>query len=174
LFEKARPLEAPDQLIVLPRRASPPPLAARSSASEGDRPAARVGLGNEVHGLRDHRTGEDARSIHWRTSARAGRLIAVEREQERRRRVWVVLDHRTLSGDPLERAVETAAALFERELESGSDAGLAVSGRSLAPASGEAHRLAGLTVLALLAPAPDGPAPVAEPRADALVVGAAA
>jgi uncharacterized protein (DUF58 family) len=174
LFEKTRPLDAPDELIVLPRRSAPPTLPSRSAMRMGDRPEARVGIGHEVYGLRDHRSGDDARSIHWRTTARAGRLIAVEREQERRRRVWVVLDHRGIVGDALERAVEAAAALFEREIEAGADAGLALCGRSLQPGGGEAHRLAGLTLLALLAPDPNAPPPVADATGDALVVGAAA
>jgi uncharacterized protein (DUF58 family) len=172
LFEKARPLEAAAELIVLPRKTPPPPLEARSAAREGDRPMARVGIGYEVHGLRDHRAGEDARSIHWRTSARAGRLIAVEREQERRRRVWIVLDHRGLSGDALDHAVESAAALFEREIDAGAEAGLALCGRSLPPAGGEAQKLAGLLLLAVLEPDADGPAPAPDIHADAIVLGA--
>src|SRR5256885_16971766 len=94
----------------------PPPLEARSSAREGDRPMARVGLGNEVHGLRDHRSGEDARSIHWRTSARAGRLIAVEREQERRRRGGGGVAPRTPSGGPPARAPANPPPRFRRGL----------------------------------------------------------
>src|SRR5439155_1089827 len=81
----------------------------------GEQPEDRIGLGLEVHSLRDHRPGEDARSIHWKSTARAGRLIAVDREQERRKRICVVLDHRTLRGDALERAVELAAAVVVRE-----------------------------------------------------------
>ena len=72
---------------MFPRQVPAPAASARALAREGERPEDRIGLGLEVHSLRDHRAGEDARSIHWKSSARAGRLIGVDREQERRRRV---------------------------------------------------------------------------------------
>ena len=142
----------------------------RQLAREGERATGRAGHGLEVHALRDHRSGEDARSIHWRSSARAGKLIGIDREQERRRQVCVVLDQRRASGPLLEAAVEQAAALFERELDAGADVSLAVCGDRLAPGSGERHRLAGLTLLALLEGAADAPAPVPDSGASVLEV----
>jgi uncharacterized protein (DUF58 family) len=171
LFEKSRPLSAPGELIVFPRRIPPPPQEPLLLAREGERPTARPGHGLEVHALRDHKPGEDVRTIHWRTTARAGRLIGTDREEERRRRVCVLLDHRGARGPALESAVEKAAALFERELDAGADVGLALCTRSLAPAAGEQHRIAGLTLLALLeedagtrAPSPDPQASLIEVR----------
>jgi uncharacterized protein (DUF58 family) len=172
LFEKSRPLEAPAELVVFPRQVDAPPLAARTLAREGERPLDRAGLGLEVHSLRDHRAGEDARTIHWRSSARAGRLIGVDREQEKRRRVCVVLDQRGLSGEILERRVEQAAALVMRELDAGAEVALAVAGQRLAAGSGDAHLREALTLLALLqaatvplpAPQPDGESAVLEVR----------
>ena len=119
LFEKSRPLDAPAELVVFPRQVPAPAASSRALAREGERPEDRIGLGLEVHSLRDRRAGEDARSIHWKSTARAGRLIGVDREQERRRRVCVMLDQRPLRGEPLERAVELAAALVARELDAG-------------------------------------------------------
>jgi uncharacterized protein (DUF58 family) len=170
LFEKARPLSAPAELIVFPRRISPPPLEPRQLAREGESSTGRVGHGLEMHALRDYRPGEDARSIHWRSSARAGKLIGIDREQERRRQVCVVLDHRRATGPELERAVERAAALFERELDGGAEVSLALCGDRLPAGSGERHRVAGLTRLALLEAAPAGPAPVPDPDASVLEV----
>lgn len=162
LFEKSRPLAAAEELIVFPRRIAPPSQQPRPLAREGERNTGQVGHGLEVHALRDHRPGEDARSIHWRSSARAGKLIGIDREQERKRQVCVVLDHRRASGAALEDAVERAAALFERELDGGADVSLALCGERLAPGSGERHRHAGLTMLALLSAAADAAAPVPE------------
>ena len=170
LFEKARPLSAPAELIVFPRRISPPALEPRQLAREGERSTGRAGHGLEMHALRDYRPGEDARSIHWRSSARAGKLIGVDREQERRRQVCVVLDHRRAAGPALETAVERAAALFERELDSGAEVSLALCGDRLAAGSGERHRVAGLTMLALLDPAPRDAAPIPDPDASILEV----
>jgi uncharacterized protein (DUF58 family) len=170
LFEKSRPIDAPAELIVFPQKVSPPDLHTDRLMRQGDEGTSRAGVGQEVHSLRDHRPGEDVRAIHWRTSARIGRLIGIDREQERRRRVCVVLDQRRLSGDSLERAVEDAAALFERELDQGGDVGLAVSGETLLAASGAPHRAAGLSLLALLDAHEGMSAPIPDPHASSLHV----
>ena len=169
LFEKSRPIDSAAELIVFPRKVDAPLVEARSLAREGERPQDRAGQGLEVHSLRDHRQGEDARTIHWKSTARAGKLIGVDREQERRRRVCVVLDHRTLSGAALDGAVERAAALVESELDSGSEVALALCGAGLAAGSGEAHLHAALTLLALVEHSPGAPAPAPDPHAAALV-----
>jgi len=171
LFEKSRPIDAPGELVVFPREVPAPPLARQASGREGDRPEDRIGIGLEVHSLRDHRAGEDWRSIHWKSSARAGRLMAVDREQERRQRVCVVLDQRPLRGEALERAIEVAAALISRELARGAEVSLALSGQFLPAGSGEAQRHAALRILALLAPGEDAlPPPRPDPEAALLEV----
>jgi uncharacterized protein (DUF58 family) len=170
-FEKSLELSSPDELVVFPRRV-PPPLHVREAAGrQGERPSGRAGHGIELHALRDHRPGEDARTVHWRSSARAGKLIAVEREQERRRQVCVALDHGRLDGAPLEAAVERAAALAERELAAGAEVSLALCGRTLPAASGAGQLRAVLTELALVATAPGAPAPAPPPDAAVLFVG---
>ena len=78
LFEKSRPLDAPGEMVVFPRKVAAPPAQPQALAREGERPEDRIGLGLEVHSLRDHRAGEDARTIHWKSSARHGRLIRGE------------------------------------------------------------------------------------------------
>ena len=171
LFEKSRPIDAPAELVVFPQKIPAPPAQPRALAREGERPQDRAGHGLEVHSLRDHRAGEDARTIHWKSSARAGRLIGVDHEQERRRRVCVVIDNRALTSEALDRAVERAAALVERELSAGAEVSLAVAGDRLDAGSGDAHLREALTLLALLAPAPAAPAP--EPDLDASVLDAA-
>jgi uncharacterized protein (DUF58 family) len=168
LFEKSRPLDTAAELVVFPRKVAAPPLQPRALARDGERPEDRIGLGLEVHSLRDHRSGEDARTIHWKSSARAGRLIAVDREQERRRRVCVVLDQRALSGPALDAAVERAAALVERELDAGAEVSLALAGEKIAAGSGDAHLRQALTALALVQHQPGAPPP--QPDADASVL----
>ncbi len=172
LFEKSRQLERPDELVVFPRRV-PPPAAQREAAGRvGERPSGRAGHGTELHALRDHRAGEDVRTVHWRSSARAGKLIGVEHEHERRRQVCVALDHRHLSGPVLERAVERAAALVERELNAGADVSLALCGATLPARSGASHLTALLTALALVKSAPNAPGPLSPAGAATFFVGA--
>lgn len=169
LFEKSRPLDAEAELVVFPRRVQVPQAGSSARSREGEHPGDRIGTGLEAHSLRDHRVGEDARAIHWKSSARAGRLIAVDREQERRRRVCVVLDQRRLGDAALDRAVERAAALIVRELDAGADVSLAVAGGSLEAGSGQRHLRKALTMLALLGPA-DAEAPAPRAASDASVL----
>jgi uncharacterized protein (DUF58 family) len=172
-FEKSRRIDLPGELIVFPRRIPPPTNVREKPGRAGERPSRRAGPGIELHALRDHRSGEDVRTIHWRSSARAGKLIAIEREQERRRQVCVVLDHRRLRGPSLEAAVEQAAALVERELGRGAEVALALCGQTLVARAGPAQLHAALTALALVEHAPDAPAPVPPPRTAAIFVGPA-
>ena len=172
LFEKSRPIDAVAELLAYPRVVPPPPVQVRAPGREGEHPRQRVGQGQEVHGLRDHRTGEDVRSIHWKSSARANRLVAVEREEERRARVCIVLDHRGLEGEPLERAIEQAAALFVRSLDQGAEAALALSGYTLPPSSGPEQLRQGLTALALALPLPAGAPPPLPPPGLMLITAA--
>ena len=93
----------------------------------------------------------------------------MDREQERRKRVCVVLDQRALHGEPLEHAVENAAALVTRELDGGAEVSLAVAGGRLGAGSGPAHLREALTMLALLQPS-EAPLPPPEPDFDAALV----
>ena len=170
LFEKARPFDAPGELVVFPRAVPPPELPLRARGREGEEPLARAGLGFELHGLRDHRPGEDARAIHWRSSARAGRLLSIEREEERRRRVCIVCDARGITGLALETMLENAAALFQGALDEGAQVSLALPGETLPPATGAIARRSGLTMLALFEPAADLPAPEVGPGLEMIAV----
>lgn len=63
----------------------------------------RVGAGQLLRGVREHRSGDGLREIHWRSSARAGRLIAKETEREQDHELVLYLD--------LRRAIHTEASL---------------------------------------------------------------
>jgi uncharacterized protein (DUF58 family) len=60
----------------------------------------RAGLGSEVIGVRDYRSGDSPRHIHWRSVARRGQLISKEFAEETQPGVTVVLD-RYCPLDPL-------------------------------------------------------------------------
>lgn len=77
----------------------------------------------EFHGMREWREGESLRRVHWRHSARRGRLLVREFRGEDRPPVHVVLDariaprRRTSSRrGAFERAVSLAATLVEQHL----------------------------------------------------------
>lgn len=127
-FVKSRRYDAPAELVVYP--AIDPvghlPLEARSLLGALSRP--RRGAGRDFHSLRDYRVGDDGRDIHWKRSAREGRLMMREFESEGGRFVTVVLNDRVpLDFDvdddarqgELEQAVELAASLAVHFAERG-------------------------------------------------------
>ena len=92
LFRKSRDIDAPLELLVYPARVAvprPPPRA----ASRGEAAADRLGRRGEFFGLREHRAGDDRRDIHWKSSARTGRLLVREYEDELARRLVIGVDN---------------------------------------------------------------------------------
>jgi len=61
-------------------------------AGAGDEPSgARARTGAHPHGVRQWRPGDDRRHVHWRATARHGRLVVVEPEQTVSRRLALVI-----------------------------------------------------------------------------------
>ena len=92
LFRKSRDVDAPLDLLVYPARVAvprPPPR----SATRGDATADRLGRRGEFFGLREHRAGDDRRDVHWKSSARSGRLLVREYEDELARRLVIAVDN---------------------------------------------------------------------------------
>src|SRR5205814_7019129 len=95
----------------------------------------------EFHGLREFRSGDDPRDIHWRTSARRGRPFVRELEEETGRIVMIVLETGAapVAGDPVrafEDAVSLAASLAVALLRKGLQVGLKTDGAQVTPSSG--------------------------------------
>ena len=75
-------LELPTPMTVHPalvavRLPTLPSQGGESTKAEADR------SGVDVHGIREWRSGDDARQVHWRSTARRGRLVVLEREAPR-------------------------------------------------------------------------------------------
>src|SRR5258706_971698 len=101
VFPESRPLE---QLDLLDRR----PAVETS--------AVRTGASGEFVGVRDYRTGDPRRHVHWRSTARAGRLIVKEFAEETQPALTLALDLRAGSalgseGETVELAIKVAATL---------------------------------------------------------------
>jgi len=79
IFRKFYDLSAPLEVLVHPdpRAAHGLPPGTRGHEDEGAA-SRRLGDGTFL-GLRDHQEGEDPRRVHWKTSARLGRLVTIER-----------------------------------------------------------------------------------------------
>ncbi|MBL8935580.1 MAG: DUF58 domain-containing protein [Archangium sp.] len=150
IFEKIRTLKVSDSLIVYPRRGfacEPPPRS--DTPLRGDTGGSKHRDGTaDLADLRELGPGEDARRIHWRKSATAGKLIAVEREREERKQVTLAVNT-ALASDELDRVCEEIAGQTSLLLSRGYDVGLDVGRRHLRPGSGAPHEKRILSALAM-------------------------
>jgi uncharacterized protein (DUF58 family) len=90
------------RLEVLDRPARPEPA---------ERPAPRRGAGQDFLGVREYRTGDSLRHVHWPSTARLGTLIVREFEREEPARLTVFVDTWADAGDDLaEGALDLACA----------------------------------------------------------------
>ncbi len=86
---------------------------------------ARAGQGGEFLGVREYRPGDPPRQVHWRTTARAGRLIVKEFAEEQQPALTLALDLRAaacLGGEDdntLELGIKLAASLARHAHERG-------------------------------------------------------
>ena len=121
LFSRTITLGKPETLIVLPRlgRLTRGWAARRQEAFAGtDRRRRRPGAEGDFYGVREWRSGDGRRLIHWRSSARLGKLVVRQFERPRSRDVAVVLDlwqpepHRPEHVENVELAVSFAATVL--------------------------------------------------------------
>lgn len=116
----------------------------------GDHRVARAeSVGDEMHHLRDYRSGDPLRSIAWKPSARRDTLLV--REYEPLRGDLVELDWRSLAGLDHERKIARLARWVELAERAQRPYRLRLPGQPpLGPAMGPAHRHLCLRALALL------------------------
>jgi len=135
------------------------PTASHRTSGELERPAPSVGQ-ELFRETRDYRSGDNPRHIHWRSSARHGRLIVKQFDAIATSETWIVLDldpgnHAGQGEDhSFERAVEIAASIAAHLIRSGLRCGIAGGLREdgpvlmLPPAAGGAHLQAVMAALA--------------------------
>lgn len=96
LIERSQMFPLPDRVLVYPRVGRLTQTAQRQllGAAElsSDRRARSGVYHDEFHHLREYRSGDNPRAIHWRTSARRGALILREYEQNRDQHLALILD----------------------------------------------------------------------------------
>lgn len=79
IFRKFYDLAAPMEVLVHPDPRAGGRLPPGEQGREEEGAASRRRGDGTFLGLRDHHEGEDPRRVHWRTSARLGRLVTIER-----------------------------------------------------------------------------------------------
>lgn len=91
------------------------------------------------HTLREYVPGDDRRHVHWRSSAKAGKLLVRQFLDTRRSRVTIAVDAATASyrdEDEFELAISAAASLGLRCLRDELDVTVVAGGQATTPTSG--------------------------------------
>ncbi len=110
------------EVIVHPRPAAPPTgwlEGLQQGRDEGRGGGLTPGLGDEFFALREAREGDSPRSVAWRSSAKADRLLVREHAAPTPRSVWIALRFSDASEEACERVISQAAAMVEEALGKG-------------------------------------------------------
>ncbi len=153
LIERSVVRATPWDLLVLPASIPVDEILRAARVDLGDNESHLKGRGSALYGLREYVEGESARDIHWRVSARTGKLMVREFENEERRRASIILDNRLPSGgDPeaLEKALILANSVLIYLVQRGHQVELLTSSGKVAFGSGPQHLLRCQRSLAML------------------------
>jgi uncharacterized protein (DUF58 family) len=177
LFRKGLRYRIEGELLVFPAILPAAELRLAGVAAGDEQRMRKVGRGHELFSLRSFRPGDDPRGIHWKQSARTGRLVYLEREAEEGKRLTVVLDNGVapLAGAAaehrFEELVSRAASAAHHHLAQGWEVELILRDGGVGFGRGRSHRLRILEALALVEPvAAAGPRPApADPNTACLM-----
>ena len=115
--ERRRVLEVAGETVVYPTLEALDGLPFVDASPTHDRALhafPRRGGGPEYLGIREYRSGDSMRHVHWPSTARHGELMVRELEREQTRRLAIVLDTSADVGEeltPLDRACSVAASV---------------------------------------------------------------
>ncbi len=145
-FVKKRRLPAPIELIVYPSIVAMRLPRLHNGTRHGTGSTTVRGVGDEIRGLEDYTLMDDAKHIHWKASARAGRLVKKEFETEREKRVSIVFENRGREDELFEATVDRAATLVNHYLNHGYEVALQTITHTIAHGRGtpQLHRILGL------------------------------
>lgn len=168
LFRKSRDVDSASEILVYPPPVTvtrPPPRA----QVHGEVSVAIAGRRGDFFGLREHRIGDDRRDVHWRSTARSGRVMVREYEDEHTRSITVLIDNALPDEcrverepgelapkevqhmlDALERAVAVTSSLCASYLAAGYQVELLARGTSVPADTGRHHEARLARALALL------------------------
>jgi uncharacterized protein (DUF58 family) len=162
LFEKSREVSADDELIIYPA-VDPVRLPQTDSGDRtGGESALGRGNGDEIHGLRLMREGDDPRDIYWRKSTLPEQRVLRERATETRRDVAFAIDSSHPGEAPdedwslrFERRIRDVASRSVAHLKRGDGVSVLATGGERARANASVGADPLLRFLALLEPSPD-------------------
>jgi len=117
LFRRTRTFALPDELLIRPETVRiawmPIRVKGRIQASPAGRNAGSAGFGQEFFGVREYRISDGFRFIHWKASAKQGKLMIREFEEQDIPQVSIIMDccAKDVGQDPLENNFETLVKL---------------------------------------------------------------
>ncbi|TMK47936.1 MAG: DUF58 domain-containing protein, partial [Actinobacteria bacterium] len=115
--QASRPVAAPGRTVVYPavvELGRVPLIDLAPTRDSAMHTAPRRGTGPEYLGIREYRTGDSMRHVHWPSTARHGQVMVREFEQEHTRRLAIVVDTWADAGEedtPLDAACSVAASV---------------------------------------------------------------
>ena len=140
------------RLLVHPApEAHPPPLPAGEPSAGGAQTAQRHNSG-EFDGVRSYRRGDPLKMVVWKKVAKAGQLVSRDTQQAQRFELWLNLaqiGHFGAGAASLDHKLSRLCAWVLAAERLGLRYGLRLPGMELQPDSGEAHKRACLTALAM-------------------------
>ena len=148
LFVKAGVVHVDTSVLVYPAL-QPVEAERRRHLAAGGASVRRRGRGTDLYNLRDYRPGDEPRLVHWRSSAKRGRLVVRELEADTTQDVRVVLEGGGTDAARVEAALSEAASLAVHLLGAGGAVELAGPGLHVPLGHGREHRRRVLTALAL-------------------------
>jgi len=158
-FGSSGELSVPTAVLVYPEIRELDRLALLDKRRAPEVVRARAGVGLEVLGVREYRTGDSPRHIHWRSVAKTGTLISKEFAEERQPGVTLALDlfehpytEAATKHTPFEWAVKVAASVGDYALLRGYPLHIMADAPNLPAPHGAITRRALLEYLARVEP----------------------
>ncbi len=117
LFHTRRNLPVPGELLIYPAYHPLKRLRLFEKREFAEQQSLRLGRGSEILGVREYRPGDSLRQVHWRSTARTGKLVVKEFTDDEQPAMTVVLDLQMGSGvgagkfSTFETAIRMAASL---------------------------------------------------------------
>ncbi|MBI5587701.1 MAG: DUF58 domain-containing protein [Deltaproteobacteria bacterium] len=155
LFVKGKDERDPLEVIVFPSlKVTKKTTVILRSGPSGDLFTSVKGDGTDIYGLRDINEGDDARLIHWKSAAKASKLLVKEFEEEKVKKVFVVFKNfSTGDSEAFEEAVDEASAVSNAFIERGYSVGLKTLSVEIPPGRGRTQLTRILEALAFITPA---------------------
>lgn len=153
LFEKSHRESREEKWLVYPAVKRLPSASALSTGTDrADRTAEKSGLGSVPFSLRDYRRGDSARRIHWKSTAKTGRLLVNEMEEECEPGEFLYVSHwpEHLNAEEQESLISFTASLAFTLHENRCPVGLNAPGIYLPPENSRENLHRVLSYLALV------------------------